>query len=189
MITRDPARMGGQPCIDDTRITAGTVLLLLARHSDAEVLAAYPALTQAHLDGVRAWWCSPEGIRWALEERAQIPQVLPEDSAVICEIMAERARAFAKWGPQPHPWSCWADGDVNGLHAAAQRLEREARNGMFRREQADLRPTWAQILGEEAGEGLGQYVATWARPELVQIGAMVVAALAECPDFRPPETP
>lgn len=69
MITRDPAKMGGQPCIDDTRITAGTILTMLARHTDAEVLAAYPALQQEHLDGVRAWWSSPEGIRWALEEQ------------------------------------------------------------------------------------------------------------------------
>ena len=69
MITRNPARMGGQPCIDDTRITAGTILTMLARHPDAEVLGAYPVLTQEHLDGVRAWWASPDGIRWALEEQ------------------------------------------------------------------------------------------------------------------------
>lgn len=69
MITRDPAKMGDQPCIDGTRITAGTILLMLASRSDADVLAAYPALTQEHLDGVRAWWVSPEGIRWALEEQ------------------------------------------------------------------------------------------------------------------------
>jgi hypothetical protein len=69
MITRNPAQMGNQPCIDGIRITVGNVLMMLARHSDADVLVAYPALTQEHLDGLRAWWASPDGIRWALEER------------------------------------------------------------------------------------------------------------------------
>lgn len=37
--------MGGKPCIRGMRVTVGTILgLLAARHSHAEILAAYPYL-------------------------------------------------------------------------------------------------------------------------------------------------
>lgn len=44
-ITRDPAIMGGKPCIRGMRVTVGTIVGLLgAGHSEDEILAAYPYL-------------------------------------------------------------------------------------------------------------------------------------------------
>ena len=44
-ISRDPAVMGGKPCIRGMRVTVGTVIgLLAAGHSEDEILAAYPYL-------------------------------------------------------------------------------------------------------------------------------------------------
>lgn len=44
-ITRDPAVMGGKPCIRGMRITVGTVVRLLATgHSEEEILKDYPYL-------------------------------------------------------------------------------------------------------------------------------------------------
>jgi uncharacterized protein (DUF433 family) len=53
-ITRDPAVMGGRPCIRGMRVTVGTIVgLLAAGRTHAEVLEAYPYL-------------EPEDIRAAL---------------------------------------------------------------------------------------------------------------------------
>lgn len=42
-ITRDPAVMGGRPCIRGLRVTVGTLVgLLAAGHSIDEVLGLYP---------------------------------------------------------------------------------------------------------------------------------------------------
>ena len=42
-ITRDPGVMGGKPCIRGMRVTAGTIVgLVAAGHTDDEILAAYP---------------------------------------------------------------------------------------------------------------------------------------------------
>ena len=42
-ITRDPAVMGGRPCIRGMRVTVGTIVgLLAAGRSHAEILEAYP---------------------------------------------------------------------------------------------------------------------------------------------------
>jgi len=46
-ITRDPNVMGGKPCIRGMRITAGTIVGLIASgYSIAEVLRAYPYLEE-----------------------------------------------------------------------------------------------------------------------------------------------
>ena len=44
-ITRDPAVMGGKPCIRGIRITVGTIVgLLAAGHSPDDILKSYPYL-------------------------------------------------------------------------------------------------------------------------------------------------
>jgi uncharacterized protein (DUF433 family) len=44
-ITRDPAVMGGKPCIRGMRVTVGTIVGLLASgHSEDAILKAYPYL-------------------------------------------------------------------------------------------------------------------------------------------------
>ena len=44
-ITLDPEVMGGKPCIRGLRVTAGTILGLLASgHANREILEAYPDL-------------------------------------------------------------------------------------------------------------------------------------------------
>lgn len=51
-ITRDPAVMGGRPCIRGMRVTVGTVVgLLAAGRTEAEILEAYPYLEP---DDIRA---------------------------------------------------------------------------------------------------------------------------------------
>lgn len=51
-ITRDPAVMGGRPCIRGLRVNVGTILGLLASgDSTTEILLAYPYLGE---DDVRA---------------------------------------------------------------------------------------------------------------------------------------
>lgn len=44
-ITRNPAVMGGKPCIRGLRVTVGTIVgLLAAGHTEDEILEAYPYL-------------------------------------------------------------------------------------------------------------------------------------------------
>ena len=51
-ITRDPAVMGGRPCIRGMRVTVGTIVgLLAAGRTDEEILQAYPYLDA---DDIRA---------------------------------------------------------------------------------------------------------------------------------------
>ena len=51
-ITRDPAVMGGRPCIRGLRVTVGTILgLLAAGRTNQEILQAYPYL---EADDIRA---------------------------------------------------------------------------------------------------------------------------------------
>jgi uncharacterized protein (DUF433 family) len=46
-ITRDPAVMGGKPCIRGMRVTVGTIVGLLASgQSTGEILKAYPYLEE-----------------------------------------------------------------------------------------------------------------------------------------------
>jgi len=46
-VTRDPAVMGGKPCLRGMRVTVGMIVGLIASgHSWAEILAAYPYLEQ-----------------------------------------------------------------------------------------------------------------------------------------------
>jgi len=51
-ITRDPAVMGGRPCIRGMRVTVGTIVgLLAAGRSHQDILQAYPYLEP---DDIRA---------------------------------------------------------------------------------------------------------------------------------------
>ncbi len=44
-ITMDPARMGGKPCIRNTRVTVGTIVGLVAEgYTPEEIVEAYPYL-------------------------------------------------------------------------------------------------------------------------------------------------
>jgi len=50
-ITFDPAVMGGRPCIRGLRVTAGTIVGLLASgHSREEILQLYPYLEPEDID-------------------------------------------------------------------------------------------------------------------------------------------
>jgi uncharacterized protein (DUF433 family) len=61
--TRDPEVMGGKPCLRGMRITAGTVVGLVASgHSYAEILAAYPYLEQEDIRQALAY------AAWRVEE-------------------------------------------------------------------------------------------------------------------------
>ena len=65
-ITHDPAVMGGKPCIRGLRVTAGTVLGLLAAGKSRErILQAYPYLEPEDLDAALAY------AAWRLEEREE----------------------------------------------------------------------------------------------------------------------
>lgn len=65
-ITHDPAVMGGKPCIRGLRVTAGTILGLLASGQSRErILEAYPYLESEDIDAVLAYTA------WRLEEREE----------------------------------------------------------------------------------------------------------------------
>jgi uncharacterized protein (DUF433 family) len=62
-ITRDPAMMGGRPCIRGTRVTVGTVVgLLAAGHSHDQILNAYPYLEREDIAAALSYaaWRSQE---------------------------------------------------------------------------------------------------------------------------------
>ena len=63
-ITFDPNVMGGKACIRGLRVTAGTVLgLLAAGHGPSEIIDAYPYLEREDIDAALAY------AAWRLEER------------------------------------------------------------------------------------------------------------------------
>ena len=65
-ITHDPAVMGGKPCIRGLRVTAGTVLGLLASGESRErILQAYPYLEPEDIDEALAY------AAWRLQEREE----------------------------------------------------------------------------------------------------------------------
>lgn len=65
-ITHNPAVMGGKPCIRGMRVTAGTVLGLLASGNSRErILQAYSYLEPEDIDAVLAY------AAWRLEEREE----------------------------------------------------------------------------------------------------------------------
>jgi uncharacterized protein (DUF433 family) len=65
-ITHDPAVMGGKPCIRGLRVTAGTIMGLLASGTTRErILQAYPYLESEDIDAVLAY------AAWRLEEREE----------------------------------------------------------------------------------------------------------------------
>ena len=46
-ITRNPAVMGGKPCVRGMRVTVGTIVGLIASgHTTAEILTAYPYIEE-----------------------------------------------------------------------------------------------------------------------------------------------
>ena len=56
LISHDPAVMGGKPCIRGLRITAGTVVGLIASGSSRErILQVYPQLEAADIDEALAY--------------------------------------------------------------------------------------------------------------------------------------
>jgi len=66
-ITRDPAVMGGRPCIRGIRVTVGTIIgLLAAGRTHEEILQAYPYLEP---DDIRA---ALSYAAWRTEE-AELP--------------------------------------------------------------------------------------------------------------------
>jgi uncharacterized protein (DUF433 family) len=70
-ITLDPAVMGGKACIRGLRVTAGTVVgLLAAGRSREEILKAYPYLEPDDIDEALAY------AAWRLEER-EVPLSVP----------------------------------------------------------------------------------------------------------------
>lgn len=63
-ITFDPAVMGGKPCIRGLRVTAGTVVGLIASgHSRQQILALYPYLEAEDIDQALRY------AAWRVEER------------------------------------------------------------------------------------------------------------------------
>ena len=66
-ITRDPAVMGGKPCIRGLRVTVGTIVGLLASgQSTGEILKAYPYLEEEDIREALAY------AAWRVEE-SEIP--------------------------------------------------------------------------------------------------------------------
>ena len=62
-ITRDPAVMGGKPCIRGMRVTVGTIVGLVASgRTTEEILGAYPYLEAADVTEALAYaaWRSEE---------------------------------------------------------------------------------------------------------------------------------
>ncbi len=63
-ITRDPAIMGGKPCIRGLRVTVGMILgLLAAGESHETILRAYPYLEAEDITAALAY------AAWRLQER------------------------------------------------------------------------------------------------------------------------
>lgn len=70
-ITFDPSVMGGKACIRGLRVTASTIVGLLASGRSAdEIFAAYPYLEREDIDQSLAY------AAWRLEER-EVPLSLP----------------------------------------------------------------------------------------------------------------
>ena len=62
-ITRNPAVMGGKPCVRGMRVTVGTIVGLVASsHTTAEILAAYPYLEEEDIRQALAY------AAWRVEE-------------------------------------------------------------------------------------------------------------------------
>lgn len=70
-ITRDPAVMGGKPCIRGLRVTVGTIVGLMASgYSAGEILKSYPYLEEADLREALAY------AAWRVEE-VEVPLAQP----------------------------------------------------------------------------------------------------------------
>ena len=70
-ITRSPDVMGGKPCLRGMRVTAGTLVGLVASgHSFSEILAAYPYLEEEDIRQALAY------AAWRVEE-IEVPLTTP----------------------------------------------------------------------------------------------------------------
>lgn len=62
-ITRNPAVMGGKPCVRGMRVTVGMIVGLVASsHTTAEILAAYPYIEEEDIRQALAY------AAWRVEE-------------------------------------------------------------------------------------------------------------------------
>ena len=62
LITIDPLRRGGRPCVRDLRISVGDVLGWLAQgQTQQQIEADYPELTVADIRACLAWAAAREG--------------------------------------------------------------------------------------------------------------------------------
>lgn len=88
-----------------------------------------------------------------------------EQDRILTDIIAERQRQDAKWGPQSHPNGTDAD-NTAWAEAVKDRVEEKADLGTV---------TWFDILDEEVAEASAEEDAERLRTELIQSAAVIVA--------------
>ena len=89
-ITLDSAVMGGKPCVRGMRVTAATILgLMAAGHPREKILKAYPYLETEDFDAVLAY------AAWRLEERETEMIPLAQQTDLISRIAAYDANPTA----------------------------------------------------------------------------------------------
>lgn len=98
---------------------------------------------------------------------------------VLQEVLAERIRQDARWGEQHHP-----DGTSSHNHAQAADTARRACQRATERDAV----TWAHILREEFWEVMAETDPARLRAELIQVGAVCAAWVADI-DSRTPAEP
>lgn len=95
--------------------------------------------------------------------------------AAIRELIAERARQDAKWGPQNHPDGTGGPGRIHDADEARAECKRQFAEGTG---------TWLDILDEEVAEAYAESDPAKLRAELIQVAAVAVAWI-EAIDRRP----
>jgi uncharacterized protein (DUF433 family) len=76
-ITFDPLVMGGKPCLRGMRVTAGTLVRLIAAgRTTPEILAAYPYLEEADIAAALSY------AAWRVDE-SDVTIAVPTDSTVV----------------------------------------------------------------------------------------------------------
>lgn len=95
-------------------------------------------------------------------------------ATVLGEILRERARQDAKWGPQDHPSGTGLPGDRYEADLARQVCDEAAKSG---------RQCWRLIAMEEFREALAEPEGPELRRELIQTAAVLVHWI-ECIDQR-----
>lgn len=86
-------------------------------------------------------------------------------TAVVLDILAERERQEAKWGPQSWPFGTGGDFFVKMAKYARQECDEESTMG---------RTTWQLILTEEFFEAMAETDPVSLREELIQVAAVAV---------------